>query len=932
MTRNVGGDAAMQLKRAMDETDEGREAKFMRTEAAAHMAQSNTMTMNEAMFGNPQQQNTHFFDGSQPMMTQSLHVPAHTTMMSTLSSAPTSQTQQIPMQIQQQQHQQQQQQQQQYAAAMAARHNAQQRHQDAAMATMMEMQSSPGQLNNMKPMTSSGHVSNSTDNVHGASLLGHQGMNFHMNTLSGDQAEQQLPLVPATSVASQMPASLEAPTTPSDTEESCLVCGLKGDIFTCNGGCELHVHPACIGEEAIFPFVVGQLCGSCFIVQQNRASPEDLTKGGPNALSVRRAILCVNLETNSNANFDKFGHLASLRLAEIGSIAGYPIKPFAEKFVEPYLQLLTNTHFALQRWIREKLTTTDKWMLNVRGVFTVTVLRLHYFELKLLIDYCWLIDICSLKRAGIAHGLHHKVIDLMKSRKFTVMDYFGWHPAIECPTVRCSSLCAFCGIRNAPEVDLCSRCHHKLVFPTTFTKYISTLLAAFYAEQVGIPLGASTLDVFAHTNTVRGLYKGLRPFDADGVVWELFTDQLSELLRMIFGFLDIMSNFGTLQLNPDLFVPEVNIIFNPAYVNQAMITNEFEVVGKFLQCMKLFGLAKSMENENMIESCERYLLFKHLPNGSWCKSNGSTVDQYKATVTCSKALLNPEFRGYGPISLNFQRLLEKWARNSSPKLPSTAMAGGKQPTEITKLKRLVSGVIVKANTQVRLKRLEAMYERQIAPKGCDSSLESLMTERMKQLLKAKKLENSAKSVTSTEDKAGVDGINEKESYRADVIESVPVNEKTPIAADGTTDSEDVKADYQSNRDLRASLADKNQDDDEMLTSMSLHEDLEIFDGLQFEDGGGIIDMSFHSLAPSTVVDDKTVEYGMEDADGTDAPGQDDDEDETMDDNVYDDDEDENEDGASNYADEEASQDQSPFSEAVEGTNRSDATADFPSGM
>jgi hypothetical protein len=75
---------------------------------------------------------------------------------------------------------------------------------------------------------------------------------------------------------------------------------------------------------------------------------------------VRRAILCVNLETNSNANFDKFGHLASLRLGEIGSvgfhssnhfdvaeltrymtwqIAGYPIKPFAEKFVEPYLQV-----------------------------------------------------------------------------------------------------------------------------------------------------------------------------------------------------------------------------------------------------------------------------------------------------------------------------------------------------------------------------------------------------------------------------------------------------------------------------------------------------------------------------------------------------------------------------------------------------------------
>lgn len=107
-------------------------------------------------------------------------------------------------------------------------------------------------------------------------------------------------------------------------------------------------------------------------------------------------------------------------------------------------------------------------------------------------------------------------------------------------------------------------------------------------------------------------------------------------LRMIFGFLDIMSNFGTLQLNPDLFVPEVNIIFNPAYVNQAMILNEYEVVGKLLQCMKLFGQAKSNDNFAMIDSVQRYLLFKHGPNGSWCKTNGSTVDLYKATVTCSK--------------------------------------------------------------------------------------------------------------------------------------------------------------------------------------------------------------------------------------------------------------------------------------------------------
>ncbi|CAH0519166.1 unnamed protein product [Peronospora belbahrii] len=885
-------DAAMQLKRAAGEIEEEcRSVKLLRADedTTLNMIQSSAMDATRAMFSSPQQQSTHFFVGSESIMPHSLQLQAQ--------SNSDIQNHQIRMQMQQRQ-----QQQQQYAAAMAARHHAQQRHQQAvAMATMMGKPGSPpGQLNNMKPMALAGQPLPSSDgNVHLDSLIGSQGMNYYMDTLSGDPAQQpSLSAAATTTVASQIPAVSVAPILPNEAEEPCFVCGMKGEIFTCNGGCGLHVHPACIGEDAIFPFVVGQLCGSCFIVQQNRASPEDLTRGGPNALSVRRAILCVNLETNNTANFDKFGHLASLRLAEIGSIAGYPIKPFAEKFVEPYLL----------RWIREKLSTTTNWMLNVREVFTV------------------MIGLYSLKRACIAHGLHHKVINLMKARKFTVMDYFGWHPAVECPSVRCSSLCAICGTRNAPSVDLCSRCHHKLVFPTTFTKYISTLLAAFYAEQVGISLGASTLDVFAHTNIVRGLYKGLRPFDADGVVWDLFTDQL----RMIFGLLDIMSNFGTLQLNPDLFAPEVNIIFNAAYVNQAMITNEFEVVGKLLQCMKLFGLAKRMENKNMIESCERYLLFKHLPNGSWCKTNGSKVEQYKATVTCSKALLNPEFRGYGPMSLDFQRLLEKWARNSSPK--HSTMARGKQPAETAKLKRLVSGVIVKAHTQARLKRLEATYKRQIAPNGRDSSLESLVTERMKQLLKAKNLKASTKSVSSAEkEKAGEaatildnekDGINEKESHD----ETVLMKENAPNA-DSTSASEDVKSGHELNRDLRAS-ADKSQDDDDMLTSMSLHEDLEIFDGLQFEDGGGIIDMSLHALRHNREVVEDSVERALEDTDGTDVPGQDDDEDE----NVYDDDEDENEDSASYFVDGETLQHQSQLSEVVETPNSSDVTTDFPSGI
>ncbi|TDH67608.1 hypothetical protein CCR75_000080 [Bremia lactucae] len=813
MNADGAGDSGVRQKRAAESYSEERMEKLLRTEMAPALNVESTMAGTQTMFARPQQQSNLFFMGSQSQS----QLQDQQSMLSMESSVPMNQVQHLQIQAQQRQ------QQQQYATAMAAQRNAQQQHGN-------------------RQTTVTNEVS--------------------FQSQHSEIPQQQMQGAHSTTASPLLPQARSFQSESSNTDEVCSLCGEKDCDFTCNGGCGLHVHSTCIGEDAIFSFVAGRVCGSCFIVQQNRACSEDLTKGGPHALSVRRAILCINLETNSNTNFDKFGHLASLRLGEIGSIAGYPIKPFAEKFVEPYLQ----------RWMREKLATADKWMLNVREIFTV------------------MIGLYSLKRACIAHGLHDKVIELMKSRKFTVIDYFGWHPAIEGPSVRCSSLCAICGIRNAPDVDVCSRCHHKLVFPSIFTKYISTLLAAFYAEQVGVPLEASSLDVFAHTNFVRGLYKGLSPFDADGVTWDVFTDQL----RMIFGLLDIMSNFGTLQLNPDLFGPEVNIIFNAAYVNQAMISNEFEVVGKFLQCMKLFGNTKSAESQNMIESCERYLLFKHLPDGSWCKINGSTVDQYKATVTCSKALLAPAFRGFGPVSSEFLRFLEKWARSTSPKLPSTAVSGAKQPADMSNLKVLASGATVKLSTRTRLKRLEAMYQRLAAPKGGNSSLEFLMTDRMKQLLKLKKNEAQPEQGKSVETNYS-SSQNEMAQHVENVVASkgsdtsVAVEEGT---ADGMTDSEDLKSDHPSASHDRCNSRVPGQDDDDMLTSMSLHEDLEIFDGLQFEDGGGIIDVSFQSLVPHGEADNGNRTHSVEGYNGTDAPGQD--EDETMDEQMIDDDEDENE--------------------------------------
>lgn len=551
------------------------------------------------------------------------------------------------------------------------------------------------------------------------------------------------------------PSSSVPSSTSSQSEIGCGICGQGGDLTTCAGLCGLRAHTQCVGPEALYPSILGSVCGSCAILQQNRSSNDDLSKGGVIGLSVRRAILWLNSETNAATNFDKYGHLTSLRLQEIAQIAGYPIKPFAEKFVE---------HF-LQKWMREKLANAANWKVNVRDIFTL------------------LIGLHSMKEASIAHELKRDVVNLIEKHKFTVTDLLGWHPSIEGPHTRCSSLCAVCGIRNPPEVHSCTQCGRQLVFPSIFTKYASGLLATYYAERVGISLGTTTVDVFSHTNTIRLNYKGLLPFDADGLDWEGFSEQL----RMIFGLLDIVSNFGVLQLSPEHFEPEIKILFNPVYINHAILIMDFDVVGKFLQSMRLFGLGKSSENFNLISLCEQFILYKQGSNGSWCKMNGSPIDRYKATVTCAKALMQPAFQGFGPFSSDVQRYLEKWTRQSS-KTPS--MQEGNE-------KRLVCGATLRSRSKDFLKRMEAHYKRTAGTSSADSQLDHLVTVRFSAL---KRLH----------------------------IEQPKLDSQSSVAEhmDDQIKEEDEKA----------------NDDDDELTTLSLNEDLAIFDGLRFEDGD-VIDLS-----------------------------------------------------------------------------------------
>ncbi|CCI49049.1 unnamed protein product [Albugo candida] len=261
-----------------------------------------------------------------------------------------------------------------------------------------------------------------------------------------------------------------------------------------------------------------------------------------------------------------------------------------------------------------------------------------------------------------------------------------------------------------------------------------------------------------------------------------------------------MSDFGVLQLNATFFESEIRFIFNGMYIHQAILLNEFELVGRFLQSMKLFGASFISSHNALINACETFLLGQQLSqNGSWCKDHWTPADQYKATVTCAKALLNPKFRGFGPAHVECQRYLEKWARAARVEID----------TEFINTKQLASGVKMKFAEESQLKQLMILI-RQMKIKLLifwkPKSFPGCIAPR----------HHSIKSELSPE---------------KDDLDTTHFDQDDAEAAD---DEMNLQTEDFANK--------TEGEDEDTLTSLSLNGELEIFSGLKFE-GGDVIDLS-----------------------------------------------------------------------------------------
>ncbi|RHY31029.1 hypothetical protein DYB32_003824 [Aphanomyces invadans] len=218
--------------------------------------------------------------------------------------------------------------------------------------------------------------------------------------------------------------------------------------------------------------------------------------------------------------------------------------------------------------------------------------------------------------------------------KYTVVDFLGWDPKTEVPEkAKFAALCGACGLRPARNASRC--CNRPVTFPSVFERFRSSLVVACHAELVGVPIGCTLLEVFAHWGRLRELYlkRPISMFDQ-----AVYCDQW----KMICTALDILSAYGTRRLPLQLLEPEFNILCNVDQLERWLEYGNVDIFGLALYSLSLFPPSPNLTS--VVEVWQDALVHKQDPSlGCWVVQAEflPLVDilRYKTTVSCLKYVM-----------------------------------------------------------------------------------------------------------------------------------------------------------------------------------------------------------------------------------------------------------------------------------------------------
>ena len=225
--------------------------------------------------------------------------------------------------------------------------------------------------------------------------------------------------------------------------------------------------------------------------------------------------------------------------------------------------------------------------------------------------------------------------------RFSASDYFCFDPVTEPPPKDMPDECA-CGESNPRGRKTCVRCKRRLTMMSSYAMWVDSLIRSYIGERYVDRLGASFTEVIKWLPSMRPYpeYESGNNPDFDWAVYAI--------THVVYT----LNDYSLYYLSPR-WLPE-EYVFLRRNLKQAILIDDPEMVGEFLDAMKSFGLA---ESHQLIRQGFRYLLAQQNLDGSWGDMEAEDIYQrYHPTWTAIDGLREYAWRGKRPSTRRLARL------------------------------------------------------------------------------------------------------------------------------------------------------------------------------------------------------------------------------------------------------------------------------------
>ena len=285
-------------------------------------------------------------------------------------------------------------------------------------------------------------------------------------------------------------------------------------------------------------------------------------------------------------------------------------------------------------------------------------------------------SVYALESTSVPHAYKSEIMRFcVHLSSYCASDYFGWDvrgsspPSSGVPElcIKCGSCTTVTQNGRGGSLDLnkpatCSKCSETLNLLTRQRALCNALVYLYYANRVGVKLGADYKDALKWLPDVRP-YKGPHQLD-----WTEYVDQCYLVTHVVFT----LSEWGALRLDKEL-LPHEYFFLREHMVSQIRVKN-VHLVGEFVEALRIFGCD---DDDDIVKQGINFLLKEQSKSdGSWDREEGNDAyTVYHATMVGIQGLLPSSCQGFGPSDSAVAELLESWQELEDRKAIDLAING-----------------------------------------------------------------------------------------------------------------------------------------------------------------------------------------------------------------------------------------------------------------